>query len=193
MSQGTSCYPSRGVASESSIGPVAPLCRDPYRALSGFNHVNSGPACPATNASRHDRPLISHLPGLYLAEQGDLAITGRQVTTSIEKELDLRQPAYIHSSKSWSYPCGCACSPTSCFDVDEVDLSGNETDVTGLDVQNNDNLDVEDQIQLFGGNIHPPEYYRLGIEQFNESSFGGEDYSPGSTVLLDAIEVHWQR
>ncbi|KAH0593457.1 hypothetical protein MHUMG1_08915 [Metarhizium humberi] len=81
----------------------------------------------------------------------------------------------------------------SCFDVDEVDLSGDETDGTDLDVQDNDNLDVEDQIQLFGGNIHPPEYYRLGIEQFNESSFGGEDYSHGSTVLLDAIEVQWQQ
>ncbi|KAF5131527.1 hypothetical protein E5D57_007882 [Metarhizium anisopliae] len=80
----------------------------------------------------------------------------------------------------------------SCFDVDEVDLSGDETDVTDLNVHN-DNLDVEDQIQLFGGNIHPPEYYRLGIEQFNESSFGGEDYSHGSTVLLDAIEVQWQQ
>lgn len=76
--------------------------------------------------------------------------------------------------------------------MDEVDLSGDKTDVTDLNVHNN-NLDVEDQIQLFGGNIYPPEYYRLGIEQFNKSSFSGENYSHGSTVLLDAIEVQWQQ
>ncbi|EFY90641.1 hypothetical protein J3458_013381 [Metarhizium acridum] len=84
----------------------------------------------------------------------------------------------------------------SCFDEDEADLSGDETEATeatDLYVLENDDLDVEDQIQLFGGNIHPPEYYRRGIEEFNESTFIGEDYSPGSTILLDAIELQWQQ
>ncbi|OAQ57486.1 C2H2 finger domain-containing protein [Pochonia chlamydosporia 170] len=81
----------------------------------------------------------------------------------------------------------------SCFDEDEADLSGEETEATDLDVQQDDDLGFEDQIQLFGGNIHPPEYYRSGIEEFNESSFVDEDYSPGSTILLDAIELQWQQ
>ncbi|OAQ58191.1 C2H2 finger domain-containing protein [Pochonia chlamydosporia 170] len=81
----------------------------------------------------------------------------------------------------------------SCFNEEEVDLSGEETETTDVDLQDNDDLDIEDQIQLFGGNIHPPEYYRRGIEEFNESSFVGEDYSPGSTILLDAIELQWQQ
>ena len=81
----------------------------------------------------------------------------------------------------------------SCFDEDEADLSGDETEATEFNAQGNDNLDIDDEIKLFGGNIHPPEYYRRGIEEFNENSFVGEDYSPGSTKLLDAIEMQWQQ
>ncbi|OAQ60152.1 hypothetical protein VFPPC_16775 [Pochonia chlamydosporia 170] len=48
------------------------------------------------DASRHDHlQLASFLPGLYLTELGDLAITGRQVTNSTEKEPDLELQASI--------------------------------------------------------------------------------------------------
>jgi hypothetical protein len=82
------------------------------------------------------------------------------------------------------------------FDVED-DANSPVTDATSvedLDVSDanvDDDVDVEDQITLFSGNVHPPEYYRQSIEEFNESTFNSEDYSPGTNVLLDAVEEQW--
>lgn len=72
--------------------------------------------------------------------------------------------------------------------------SGVAKDNSGLDATSieafdlDQDVDVEDQLQLFGGNAHPPEYYRRAIEEFNESDFEGEDYSPRITILINAIK-----
>src|ERR1700754_4518633 len=82
------------------------------------------------------------------------------------------------------------------FDVNEDDRAGSETDATDTedlgidaDADGDGDVDVEDQAQLFGGNVHPPEYYRRAVEEFKESAFDSEDYSLGSTLLLDALEA----
>ena len=76
--------------------------------------------------------------------------------------------------------------------MDEDEYSSLETDVTdvedlGLDDEDV-NIDVEDQILLFDRIVHPPEYYQNGVEEFNENAFEGEDYNPGSMILLNAVE-----
>lgn len=82
------------------------------------------------------------------------------------------------------------------FDIAE-DEYGSDTDATSIedlhidDADVDDEADVEDQIALFGGNIHLPEHYRQAVEDFNESAFDCEDYSPGTTSLLDAVEEQW--
>jgi hypothetical protein len=81
-------------------------------------------------------------------------------------------------------------------DADDVEPSDYETDPTDLDDLSvhdpeDPDIDLEDQGQLFGGNLHPPEYYRHGLEDFNEEAYDSQDYSPGTTLLLDAIENQW--
>ena len=82
------------------------------------------------------------------------------------------------------------------FDIAEDDC-GSDTDATSIedldisDAEVDDEADVKDQIALFGGNVHPPEYYRQAVEEFNESTFDCEDYSPGTTSLLDAVKEQW--
>jgi hypothetical protein len=82
------------------------------------------------------------------------------------------------------------------FDIADDDC-GSDTDATSIDDLEIDDADIdgeadiEDQIALFGGNVHPPEYYRQAVEAFNESTFDSEDYSGGTTVLLDAVEEQW--
>ena len=77
------------------------------------------------------------------------------------------------------------------FDVSEDEGSSSDTDATdiedpGFDVDADD--DLEDQIQLFGRNVHSPEYYRQAVQELNESAFDKQDYSLGSTALLDTVE-----
>ena len=66
------------------------------------------------------------------------------------------------------------------FDVDEFegDSDTEATSAVALDVDDDldAEIDIEDQIQLFGGNVHPPEYYQQAVEEFNESAFDSEDY-----------------
>lgn len=85
-------------------------------------------------------------------------------------------------------------SDVSDVDMDEVQ-DGPDPDLVALDDVDDSfddgDIDVEDQLQLFEGNTHPPEYYRQAIVDFNESDFDGEDYSPGTTRLLDGVEEQW--
>ncbi|XP_044715341.1 uncharacterized protein HRG_10920 [Hirsutella rhossiliensis] len=48
-------------------------------------------------------------------------------------------------------------------------------------------------LQLFGGNVHPPEYYREAVEKFNETAYEAQDYSDGSLLLLDACDAQWRQ
>ncbi|KAK2736158.1 hypothetical protein CKAH01_18928 [Colletotrichum kahawae] len=34
-----------------------------------------------------------------------------------------------------------------------------------------DDFDIEDQVMLFDGNVHPPEYWLRELENFNEDAF----------------------
>ncbi|CAJ2504601.1 Uu.00g119950.m01.CDS01 [Anthostomella pinea] len=44
------------------------------------------------------------------------------------------------------------------LDVDE-DVSSPESDVTDVEDFSDDDSNVADQVHLFAGNVHPPEYY----------------------------------
>lgn len=84
------------------------------------------------------------------------------------------------------------------FDRNEADSSDAETEATDadLDLDGNTkyaNVDVEDQIQLFGGNVHSPEHYRQAVEEFNDIDYETQDYSDGSLLLLDACEEQWRQ
>ncbi|KAK3318207.1 C2H2 finger domain protein [Apodospora peruviana] len=88
------------------------------------------------------------------------------------------------------------------FDV-EVDDAGYEISPTNIDDEGSndtgnfgddcDDFDIEDQVQLFDGNLHPREYYLKQLKEFNEAAFDDEDYSKGSTILLDGIEELWNK
>ena len=85
------------------------------------------------------------------------------------------------------------------FDRNGSDHSESETEATDVedlsldDDDGCDDIDVDDQVQFFGGNIHPPEYYRHAVESFNESAYETQDYSDGSLLLLDACEEQWRQ
>ncbi len=54
--------------------------------------------------------------------------------------------------------------------------------------------DAEERIDcayLLADEVCPPEYYLKQIEEFDESEFTTEDYSKGTTHLLDRIEEQW--
>jgi hypothetical protein len=81
------------------------------------------------------------------------------------------------------------------FDRDE-DINQDsdlETDITDPNDLGVNDVDVDDQLLLFDGNAHPPEYYRNGIENFNEVDIENGDYAPGTEKLLDAIQGAWER
>ncbi|KAK3332197.1 hypothetical protein B0T19DRAFT_397983 [Cercophora scortea] len=88
------------------------------------------------------------------------------------------------------------------FDV-EVDDAGYETSPTDIDDEESndtgdfgddcDDFDIEDQVQLFDGNLHPREYYLKQLKEFSEAAYDDEDYSEGSTILFDGIEELWNK
>ncbi|KAI3531970.1 C2H2 finger domain-containing protein [Colletotrichum abscissum] len=57
---------------------------------------------------------------------------------------------------------------------------GSGTDATDIDDLCDDDLNVEDKTRLFDG-------------RFNWDPFACQDYSPGTTVLLDAVEEQWRQ
>ncbi|KAI3532108.1 C2H2 finger domain-containing protein [Colletotrichum abscissum] len=84
------------------------------------------------------------------------------------------------------------------YDGDDVfdtkDQKGDSgTDATDIDDLGDDNVDVEGQIRLFDSNVQSSEYWRSRVEAFNEDPFACQDYSPGTTVLLDAVEEQWRQ
>jgi len=69
-------------------------------------------------------------------------------------------------------------------DVWSDDEASYETDFT-------DAADIADLSWLFASNDHPPEYYLRLAENFDETEDAREDYSAGTTHLLDRIEEQW--
>jgi hypothetical protein len=69
-----------------------------------------------------------------------------------------------------------------------------ETDLTDTDDDLEETVhDGEDSnlIRLLADNEHPPEYYIRQLQEFDESEYTKQDYSDGSTQLLDRIEGQW--
>ncbi|KXH36374.1 C2H2 finger domain-containing protein [Colletotrichum salicis] len=84
------------------------------------------------------------------------------------------------------------------YDDDDVfdtkDQKGDSSsDATDIDDLCDDDVDVEDQIRLFDGNLQSSEYWRHKVEAFTEDPYACQDYSPGTTVLLDAVEEQWRQ
>ncbi|KAH8652841.1 C2H2 finger domain protein [Ilyonectria robusta] len=79
------------------------------------------------------------------------------------------------------------------FDVNEDEVSDAETDITEINPFDDvdDHVDVDDLTQLLD-NVHPPEYYHRIAAEVNEGALDGQDYSPGTEKLLNAVEEHWQ-
>ncbi|CAJ2505605.1 Uu.00g129990.m01.CDS01 [Anthostomella pinea] len=90
-----------------------------------------------------------------------------------------------------SFSAGRDADADDLFDIDE-DVSSPESGATESEDFSDDNSYVTDQVHLFAGNVHPPDYYQKALREFNESAFNSRDYSPGSIVLLDAIKKQWR-
>jgi hypothetical protein len=79
--------------------------------------------------------------------------------------------------------------------ADEDEDSGTEaTDIELSDKPDDEDEDgaAEKQAALFDGNAHPPEYYRQGIEEFDEDDLD-DGYAPGTREQLDSLEDEWRR
>ncbi|KAE9566472.1 hypothetical protein CGMCC3_g17382 [Colletotrichum fructicola] len=75
------------------------------------------------------------------------------------------------------------------FDAKEHD---GDSDTDATDVEDED-CDVEDQIRLFEEDTHSSEYWRRKVEGFNEDVYACQDYSLGTTALLDAVADQWRQ
>ncbi|KAJ5185553.1 hypothetical protein N7491_006579 [Penicillium cf. griseofulvum] len=74
---------------------------------------------------------------------------------------------------------------------DSSNDSGDEqydTDPTEPDLDEDQLKDTSDIAQLFTDNKNPPEYYLQQLAEFNESVYTKEDYSKGTTILLNQVE-----
>ena len=72
------------------------------------------------------------------------------------------------------------------------DTEAVDTDLKDIFTSGKSSIDIpDDQLELFDGNIYPPEYYRH--ESFDERVLDEEHYSPGSRVLLHDLENKWHR
>lgn len=63
--------------------------------------------------------------------------------------------------------------------TDIEDLSEDED--IDLKDPDEDDKNVDSDSDLFGGNVHPLEYYRQGMEDSEDSESDGEDYSLGTS------------
>ncbi|OLN95805.1 hypothetical protein CCHL11_02769 [Colletotrichum chlorophyti] len=77
------------------------------------------------------------------------------------------------------------------YEDDDVKTMCREDDDDDETLHEDDDFDVEDQVKLFDGNVHPPEHWLRELENFNEDAFACQDYSPGTTLLLDAVEEQY--
>lgn len=82
------------------------------------------------------------------------------------------------------------------YSGEEGPLSPHTTD-TELSARSHEDInddyddDNDAEIQLFGGNAHPPEYYQQGCQDFNMDELNVGDYAPGVERTLATIANHW--
>lgn len=81
--------------------------------------------------------------------------------------------------------------------ANEDEESGSDTEMPDMELSDNtsdkdDDEGAEKQGVLFDGNAHPPEYYRQGIETFNEDDLD-DGYASGTRAQLDSLEDDWNR
>ncbi|KAI1157437.1 C2H2 finger domain-containing protein [Nemania serpens] len=85
------------------------------------------------------------------------------------------------------------------FDIngDQRDNSteATESDEDDLDLDSNcgdENFDVDNQVALYGGNVHPPEYYQQGILKPAQRD-RYERYAPKSRLRIREVEAQWKQ
>lgn len=88
------------------------------------------------------------------------------------------------------------------FDVDEnqgddstkaTDLDPDDLDPDDEDSDLGDEVfDIDDQVPLYGGNVHPPEYYRQGIEEPAQRDPYAR-YAPKTGLRLTEVEDQWRQ
>jgi hypothetical protein len=66
----------------------------------------------------------------------------------------------------------------------------NLTEPKGEEVQLQD---VSNAALLFTDNEHPPEYYIQQLANFNTTIYTQEDYSKGTTALLNRVKEKWSQ
>jgi hypothetical protein len=98
---------------------------------------------------------------------------------SRRQSVDSSSDEYELTDSETEYHSGSETEPT---DVDD------DVDEVIEDVQDVDGLDC---VYLLADEVHPPEYYLKQMEEFDESEFTTQDYSDGTTRLLDRIEEQW--
>ncbi|KJZ70612.1 hypothetical protein HIM_10000 [Hirsutella minnesotensis 3608] len=87
-------------------------------------------------------------------------------------------------------------SDASCQQKHEAITDADESDIGSVSLEDEYGCaasDIEDQAELFGGNVHSAEYYKKAVEEFNECAWDTQDYSNGSLLLLDACEGRWHQ
>jgi hypothetical protein len=80
---------------------------------------------------------------------------------------------------------------TQCDSGSDDNDAAYQTDATDISDNEVDNSAEDDIAWLLKDNQHPPEYYVRLEENLDETEFTKEDYSPGTTLLLDRIEEQW--
>ena len=91
-----------------------------------------------------------------------------------------------------SYSEGDASDVDEVFDVEGGGYATERTDPED-DCDEELEYDVEDQIRLFAGNTLPPEYFRQGMQDFNEEELAGKDHAPSTQLLMEGVKELWHR
>ena len=72
---------------------------------------------------------------------------------------------------------------TECSDEDDPDLNSDLAE---------DDFDIDDQVLLYGGYVHPPEYYRQGILNPTQRD-PYERYAELTRLRLREVEAMWKQ
>jgi hypothetical protein len=81
------------------------------------------------------------------------------------------------------------CSEESDYTGPVADSEDADSDVTLVDAP--DGSDDEDLAWLLPKETHSPEYYLQQLEIFDEHEYTAQDYSGGTTRLIDRMEEQW--
>jgi hypothetical protein len=81
------------------------------------------------------------------------------------------------------------CSGESDYTGPVDDSGDSDSDVTLVNAL--DSSDDEDLAWLLPKETHSPEYYLQQLEIFDEHEYKAQDYSDGTTCLMDRMEDQW--